>query len=123
MNESQIPVGVAYKNSEGLIIVNLPKQCGSGGGPKGSKQMNKRIRELAEQAGMVRGGYANGTDIMTWRESFDNPGSLQKFAELIVRECVKVMYDNAIESKVPPDIDKTPTHYAAAILEHFGAKE
>jgi len=46
----------------------------------------------------------------------------EKFAELIVRECVKVMYDNAIERKVPPDIDKTPTHYAKAILEHFGVE-
>lgn len=45
--------------------------------------MNERIKELAEQSGLVRGGYANGTDIMTWRESFDNPGSLEKFAELI----------------------------------------
>lgn len=43
-----------------------------------------------------------------------------KFAQLIVRECVAVMYDNAIERKVPPDIDRTPTHYAVAILEHFG---
>ena len=51
--------------------------------------MNERIQELALQAGLVGGGYANGTKIMTWRESFDNPGSLEKFAELIVRECVK----------------------------------
>jgi hypothetical protein len=44
----------------------------------------------------------------------------QKFADLLVRECIKVMYDNAIERQVPPDIEKTPTHYAVAILEHFG---
>ena len=43
-----------------------------------------------------------------------------KFAQLIVRECVSVMYDNAIARQVPPDINKTPTHYAVAILEHFG---
>jgi hypothetical protein len=47
----------------------------------------------------------------------------KKFAELIVRECVKVMYDNAIERKVPPDINQTPTHYAIAVLEHFGVEE
>jgi hypothetical protein len=28
------------------------------------------------------------------------------------------MYDNAIERKVPPDIDKTPVQYAIAIKEH-----
>ena len=57
--------------------------------------MNKQIYELAEQAGMERAGYANGTKIMTWREGFDNPGSLEKFAELIVRECANV----ALEQK------------------------
>jgi hypothetical protein len=46
-----------------------------------------------------------------------------KFAELIVRECVTVMYDDAIERKVPPDINQTPTHYAVAVLEHFGVEE
>jgi hypothetical protein len=49
-------------------------------------------------------------------------GTARRFAELIVRECVKVMYDNAIERKVPPDINQTPTKYAIAVLEHFGVK-
>jgi hypothetical protein len=48
---------------------------------------------------------------------------VEKFARLIVRECVKVMYDNAIERKVPPDVNQTPTHYAIAVLEHFGVEE
>ena len=45
-----------------------------------------------------------------------------KFAQLLIRECVGVMYDNAIERKVPPDINQTPTYYAIAVLEHFGAR-
>lgn len=79
--------------------------------------MNERIRELAKQTGYI------------WHASGDpqiyefTPEKLDKFAELIVRECVKVMYDNAIERKVPPDINQTPTHYAIAILEHFGVEE
>ena len=76
--------------------------------------MNDRIRELAEQAGLIPG--IMGINRFTY---FDP----EKFASLIVRECVKVMYDNAIERKVGLDIDKRPTYYAAAILEHFGAKE
>ena len=48
---------------------------------------------------------------------------VEKFARLIVRECVKVMYDNAIERKVPPDVNQTPTHYVIAVLEHFGVEE
>ncbi len=66
--------------------------------------MNQRIQELAEQAEL-------NLELQSLR--------VEKFAKLIVRECVKVMYDNAIERQVPPDIDKTSIHYAMAILEHF----
>ena len=75
--------------------------------------MNERIKELIEESTISLGNpQIDGS-------YFDK----EKFAELIVRECVKVMYDNAIERKVGLDIDKRPTYYAAAILEHFGAKE
>jgi hypothetical protein len=77
--------------------------------------MNNRFKELVEQA-------SSGA-------CYDEPGAvtlyndeIKNFAELIVRECVKVMYDNAIERKVPPDINQTPTHYAIAVLEHFGVE-
>lgn len=86
--------------------------------------MNERILELAEQA---------------WESTCDEIGNLvddggevnwdflhiydKKFAELIIKECIKVMYDNAIERKVPPDINQTPTHYAIAVLDHFGIEE
>lgn len=76
--------------------------------------MNDRIRELAEQAGYTPDMFGVG--------HWDMP-ECKKFAELIVRECVKVMYDNAIERKVPPDINQTPTQYAIAVLEHFGVEE
>jgi hypothetical protein len=76
--------------------------------------MNERIKDLAEQAGFIPG--IMGLNRFTY---FDT----EKFADLIVRECVKVMYDNAIERKIGLEIDKRPTYYAAAILEHFGAKE
>ena len=78
--------------------------------------MNERIRKLAKEAGYTPlPGFDFANEL---QEVF-----LEKFAELIVQECVKVMYDNAIERKVGLDIDKRPTYYAAAILEHFGAKE
>jgi hypothetical protein len=78
-------------------------------------EMNERIKQFADKI---------------WAEEYwDNPATdkllpaqLNKFAELIVRECVGVMYDNAIERKVPPDIDKTPLQYAIAIKEHFGVE-
>ena len=76
--------------------------------------MNERIKELVKQA-------------TTYIEPTSNSGEgwifdKEKFAKLIVKECVRVMYDNAIERKVPPDINQTPTHYAAAVLEHFGVE-
>jgi hypothetical protein len=78
--------------------------------------MNQRIKQLALQAqkviGHTDGGY---TEIKVLDQ--------EKFAELIVNECVRVMYDNAIERKVPPDIDKTPLQYAIAIKEHFGVEQ
>ena len=76
--------------------------------------MNERIRELVRQAGLDDADFPI--------ENWDNV-PLAKFAELIVKECVRVMYDNAIERNVPPDINQTPTHYAVAVLEHFGVEE
>ena len=78
--------------------------------------MNERIKELADKAKE----YAEWSTPqgLEWFDNFK-----EQFAELIVRECIKVMYDNAIERKVPPDIEKTPTHYAVAILEHFGVSD
>ena len=73
--------------------------------------MNERIEELAKEC-YVKTGSEHTDHFAYW-----------KFAELIVRECVKVMYDNAIERKVPPNINQTPTHYAIAVLEHFGVEE
>ena len=74
--------------------------------------MNERIKEIAEQATIIgESGYPDSKF-----KYFDK----EKFAQLLIRECVKVMYDNAIERKVLPDINQTPTHYAIAILEHFG---
>ena len=76
--------------------------------------MNQQIRELEKQCWSH---YVNGV-LIDGHLHFD----VEKFAQLIVQECVKVMYDNAIERKVGLEIDKRPTYYAAAILEHFGVK-
>lgn len=86
--------------------------------------MNNRFRELREQAfDWVQYQLSTvGSDHPVMQaEQLEMIN--QKFAELIVRECVKVMYDNAIERKVPPDINQTPTHYAIAVLEHFGVNQ
>ena len=79
--------------------------------------MNERIKELAEQSGLVRGGYANGTNIMTWRESFDNPGSLEKFAELIVRECAEF-----VQYKAEKSMSQEILYVGDDLLKHFGVE-
>jgi len=81
--------------------------------------MNERIKELCSQAISDVDGIQNpDTQHMYIPDCFRD-----RFAELIVRECVRAMYDNAIKRKVPPDINKTPLQYAIAITEHFGVEE
>jgi len=88
--------------------------------------MNERIKELAEQAtstlSMNHEGY-RGKGYIEQVEYFDK----EKFAELIVRECL----DIALEVRGEPATD---THYVigydracekmiSGIREHFGVKE
>jgi hypothetical protein len=50
--------------------------------------MNKRIKELAEQAGLKQRVWNSlGKELPMWQEDPDNPG-LKKFAELIIKECI-----------------------------------
>jgi hypothetical protein len=70
--------------------------------------MNERIRLLAEQAGSTHkqslGVYQFYTD------------ELEKFAELIVRECVVIVAD-AVDHREPAST------YVGKIKEHFGVEE
>ena len=70
--------------------------------------MNDQIRQLAEQVGAVRNVLAMGRhDGVLFTES-----ELEKFAELIVRECSNFLKDTLDD------------HFAAEQLEeHFGVEE
>ena len=73
--------------------------------------MNERIRLLAEQARLGRGPEKihiseNGVVIFYLNE-------LEKFAELIVRECCDVLYDNELGGYQVNHVLK----------EHFGVEE
>jgi hypothetical protein len=74
--------------------------------------MNDRLMALAKQAGLKKD---HGTD-----KEYIGDFDWREYGELIIRECITVMYDDAIQRKVPPDIDKTPLQYVIAIKEHFG---
>ena len=68
--------------------------------------MNERIRELAEQAGIVNRKFSFGQ----WWETDLTPEQ-KNFAELIVRECALVVHK------------KTGPKSALNVLEHFGVEE
>ena len=68
------------------------------------RNMHPRFKELAIQAG----AYEDGGTILT------GPMDVAKFAELIVRECMRVVEDYYMD----------PCSYAdEAIKEHFGVEE
>lgn len=76
--------------------------------------MNTRIKELAKQAGLMQTKWADAETgrepVRIWQESLNNPGSLEKFAELIVKECNAVINDGSNAS----------IFYQRQILKRFG---
>ena len=89
-------------------------------------KMNERIRKLARQSGgefwqRLENDVVNPEAYIT----FDPPESLEKFAELIVRECIEQCSKALVEHTGQPSV----THnYAVGlcqdnIKEHFGVEE
>lgn len=68
--------------------------------------MNERIQELAEQC---------------WEERKYGPAwfNQEKFAELIVKECIKEIGHKSVDLL---DVDLFP-HYQERLKKHFGVKE
>ena len=76
--------------------------------------MNNRIQELAEQATTYHNGGL-GTEI----ESFDK----EKFAELIVRECLEACSRaNEIRHFIPPTQEQVVLSCMREIETHFGVE-
>ena len=78
--------------------------------------MNERIRELAHQADLVI-KKSNGND---FRFGAMDP-KLEKFAELIVRECMEVAAPNYMNT--PEDSAYYVEEAIDRIAEHFGVEE
>ena len=71
--------------------------------------MNERIRELSKEAGLVADAtYAKAPDAI-WLKEYN-----KKFAELIVRECAKIVNENDCEGSIVGD---------GMLFEHFGVEE
>ncbi len=82
--------------------------------------MNERIRELAEQAGAYFGEKLEHAVI------FDEMDDFEKFAELIVRECINIgdNYEDILGNE-PECFNCRKVAYGIVdkIKEHFGVEE
>ena len=76
--------------------------------------MNERIRQLAEQAGMIVGD-AGEFDMAKFM-----PKEV-KFAELIVRECAEIA--KKVDGDESDDYQSGRTWAGIDVLRHFGVKE
>jgi hypothetical protein len=81
--------------------------------------MNERIQEIAEQATDVIEIVNPDTGITHTREFFDK----EKFAELIVRECVIRAEREWIRNGSDTEHNKAITGVIKSIKEHFGVEE
>ena len=76
--------------------------------------MNERIKELAEQAGMGPWGVGNDDNVSE---------IVEKFAELIVKECAlvaKTLPHTPERHWVQDSVTYIPVHCEQNILKHFG---
>ena len=76
--------------------------------------MNERIKQLAEQAKLKTELWNNPEPFVIYKEDVNYPGGLEKFAELIVRECADV--GSKFSMAHPEDI-------RYQIKRHFGVEE
>jgi hypothetical protein len=92
--------------------------------------MNERIRQLAEQAGIGYGNLSTGHGD-NWQFA-GRPEELERFAQLIVRECADLYNHEDVLAPIGMSahgeahqhgwIEGTKT-YRDTILEHFGVEE
>ena len=73
--------------------------------------MNERIQQLAEQAGIYKLNLSDETEYWI----------MEKFAELIVRECAGLFPNVCVE--IETDYGHTPVIASDYIKQHFGVEE
>ena len=83
--------------------------------------MNERIKELAEQAKLKTELWNNPEPFVIYKEDVNYPGGLEKFAQLIVRECAQVSEDDITDGDAC--CTNTADRIARQIKKHFGVEE
>lgn len=76
--------------------------------------MNERIKQLAERNGFVHEWQSPG-------EQRDILKNLERFAELIVKECIQICSN--VEADTEMNLSDGALVCMAEIKEHFGVKE
>jgi hypothetical protein len=84
--------------------------------------MNERIRKLAKQSGATLNEGFDGKKDFVYGITM-SPEELEKFAELIVRECAKVCDDLDIDDWGDKSFDDGTYYCSRAIKQHFGDEE
>ena len=85
--------------------------------------MNQRIKELAKQSGYYLYDLTETHGIKTVEtDSKDEWITLQKFAELIVKECIRVV-DSLASPDDSDDYFWTVQNTSSKLKEHFGVEE
>ena len=79
--------------------------------------MNEQVEKLARECGAWNQVYGNRNFMID--EHFD----IEKFAELIVRECAKVCDDLDIDDWGDKSFDDGTYYCSRAIKQHFGVEE
>jgi len=73
--------------------------------------INNKIYDLATQAGLIT--FESIHDSMAVTPSIESVSKAQKFAELIVKECMNIVGDGTVDGEI----------YHDRIKHHFGVKE
>jgi len=84
--------------------------------------MNQRIKKLAKKSGATLNEGFDGNKAFVYGITM-SPEELEKFAELIVRECADTAYQSLYEDRVFDDVPANiRRNVMDAIKQHFGVE-
>ena len=81
----------------------------------------ERLTQLAKEAGLVQGPWANGNKERIWQENREFPDALEMFVSLIVNECKDIITERhkvALENGW--DVEDTINDVKEQIAKKFG---
>jgi hypothetical protein len=76
--------------------------------------MNERIKQLLNQAGIYQPDRF---------DAIDGSNQMEKFAELIVRECANRMGEEIVYNNAYKERNKAISDMIEVVKQHFGVKE